>query len=139
MTSRLDISNQLEQDFKKIDAGRGYNLTPADIRRGLHKFNDFEVKPALAFALTGDEPDEDSDGRNTARWLNYMVYGYTDTSDMGNSDDIYKLLDDVEDFLLSTDNTYQSCTEIGEIEIIEGGVGVPINFFSLIFRIAYYS
>src|SRR5210317_1561631 len=103
MTSRLDISNQLEQDFKKIDAGRGYNLTPADIRRGLHKFNDFEVKPALAFALTGDEPDDDAD------------------------------------FLLSTDNTYQSCTEIGEIEIIEGGVGVPINFFSLIFRIAYYS
>jgi hypothetical protein len=128
MSSRLDISNQIEKDLKdSLQASRGYNFTPAEIKRGLHKFNDFSLKPSIGFSLVSDVPD----GIGSARIFTYVFYGYTDTSDWENSDDIYKLLEDIEDFMDSDDNTYKSCGYIQEINIVEGGTSQPVNSFEM--------
>jgi hypothetical protein len=136
MSTRLDIADQIGEDLKKIDAARGYNLTPADIKRGLHKWNDFAVKPAIGYTLIRDLPDEDS---SEARWMEWAIYGYVDTSSIGNSGDIYKLLDDIETLIESTDFFYVNCSDIQDIELFEGGVSTPINSLILRLRIAYYS
>ena len=128
MSTRLEISNTLESDMKEnIQASRGYNFTPSEIKRGLHRFNDFSLKPAIGFSLVNDVPD----GIGTARILTYVIYGYTDTSDWANSDDIYKLLDDVESFIGSEDNTFHYCSYVQEINVVEGGVSQPLNSFEL--------
>ena len=137
MSTRLDVANQIGEDLKKIDAAKGYNLTPAAVLRGLHKWNDFAVKPAIGYTLVRDLPDEDS---HTARWMEWAIYGYVDTSSIGNSGDIYKLLDDIETLIDSTDDFfYSNCSEIEDIELFEGGVSTPINSLILRLRIAYYS
>jgi hypothetical protein len=129
MTTRLDISNQIETDLKdKVQSSRGYNFTPSEIKRGLHRFNDFSLKPAVGFSLINDIPE----GSGEARKLTYVFYGYTDTSDWANSDDIYKLLADIEDFILSEeDNTFFKCAYIQEINVVEGGISQPLNSFEM--------
>jgi hypothetical protein len=128
MTTRLDISNQIEEDLKdSLKTTRGYNFTPAEIRRGVHKFNDFKIKPAIGFDFINEVPD----GIGVARIITYRFYGFTDTSQWSNSDDIYKLLEDIETFIESTDNTYHYCSYIQDIVMVEGGVSQPINRFEM--------
>lgn len=133
--NRLTILNQLEEDLKEIKSTRGYNFTPVEVARGLHKWNDFPVKPVIGFTHFRDEADEDADSGDIARWLYFYGYGYTETDGNGNTDDIHNLAQDFEDFLNSTDNTYTEETMIGDIEIKEGGVSDPVNAFIITFRI----
>jgi hypothetical protein len=139
MPTRLDVSNQIEADLKKIDTSHGYNVDVSEVKRGFNKWNDFQLKPAIGFILQRDIADEQSEGRDTVRWLEYFIYGYTDSSHIGNSDEIYKLLDDVETLLDSEDFFYKTCCEIGDVEVVEGGVSNPVNSFLLNIRIAYYT
>lgn len=138
MTERITILNQIEEDLNdKLKPTNGYNFQPASIKRGLHKWTDFPVKPAVCFTLVGDEPHELEEYGEGARWLMFFFYGYHVTDGMGKTDNIQNLAQDVEDFLASTDNTYVSDTMIGPLEVLEGGVSSPINSFILEVRILY--
>jgi hypothetical protein len=138
MTERLDIANQILTDLKdKIKVSRGYKTQPAKVVRGFYKWTDFILKPAIGFSMAGDIPDTESESGVVIRWFRVFFYGYASTDGAGKTDAIYDLLQDVEDFLMSADFTYYGNTEIGDIDIREGGVSDEINFFLMETRIAY--
>jgi hypothetical protein len=137
MATRLDIRQQILEDLSKIKVSRGYKHQPAQIVAGFYKWTDFIVKPAIGFSMAGDVPDEFSEAGQMIRWFKVFFYGYAQTDGAGNTNTIYEVLQDVEDFLSSTDFTYYNNTEIGDIDIREGGVSDPINFFLMETRIGY--
>ena len=138
MTERLDIITQIENDLKdKIKVSRGYKTEPAEIKRGFNKWTDFIVKPGIGFSMAGDEPDINSESGFIIRWFKVFFYGYAETDGAGNTDAIYNLLQDMEDFLMSSDFTYTGNVEILDIDIREGGASDQINFFLMETRIAY--
>lgn len=133
MSQRNIILNQLKTDMKnKISTANGYSTTPAEIRRGIHMFDDFSLKPAISFWNYRDEKYE-----ATIRQLYIYVYMYTDTDGLGDVDSIYDLADDVETFLYSTDHTNTNGTEVGDITIYEGGTSDPACLAQLEITIKY--
>ena len=138
MTERQDILDQILTDLQdKIKVSRGYKQQPVDIKRGMHKWNDFPIKPVVCFTMFRDEADEESESGEIMRWLSVYFYGYAETDGIGNTDQIQELAQDVENFLMSTDFSYTSKTLIADTEIKEGGVSDPVNSFLIETKIAY--
>jgi len=136
--TRMEILDQIEEDLKtKIIVTRGYNHTPVEVRRGLHKWTDFNDKPVVCFTVVRDEPDELSEAGSLARWIYIEFYGLAETDGLGETDVIHEVAQDVQNFLFSTDFTYTDVTEVGETLLKEGGVSDPINAFSISTRIMY--
>lgn len=141
MTVRKDILDNIESDLKdKIKSTRGYNITPVAVKRGVHKWNDFPVKPVIGFTMFRDEADEEALSGEIIRWISIYFYGYAETSGLegtGNTDQIHDLAQDMEDFLMSSDFRYTEQTLIGDTEIKEGGVSDRVNAFLIEARISY--
>lgn len=138
MTQRRTILDQIKTDIEdKWQANRGYNYTPIAVKRGNHKWNDFDVKPVICYSMFRDENDEDSEHGALVRWINLYIYGYADTDGNGNTDVIHDLAEDCENFLNSTDFTYTNNTLIGDTEIFEGGLSNPINSFLITIKVMY--
>lgn len=136
MSIRNDILKQLKTDLSKISTSRDYNTDPTEVRRGSYINEDFSIVPAISFRCY-DDRKKNLFGRTGIRWLHVYVYGYADTDGLENTDDIYELADDVEDFLYSTDWTYTDDTEVGDMIVIEGGIQDPHSTFQLEVRIKY--
>ena len=138
MSTRNDILETLKQDIEDhISSAQGYYIDVAEVKRGIHKWQDMINKPAIAFWNYKDESEGDF-GDDGARWLYIYLYGYTETDGMGNVDNIHKLAQSVEKFLFSSHSTYADETEIRDFIIYEGGVQDPSAQFRLEIRIAYY-
>ena len=137
MSIRNTILKALKSDLTKIQTSRDYNSDPVEIRRGIHLWEDFTMKPAISFWCYNDEKLNEFGGTGI-RYLNVYMYGYTDTDGLEDVDNIHNLADDVEDFLhSSTDWTYKKDTEVGDMVIYEGGVQDPASMFQLEIRIKY--
>lgn len=141
MTERLVICDQIESDLRNnLTSENGYEHTPVEIKRGIHKWDDFIVKPVVCFTLITDVPDEDNLDGFDARWIGFMFYIYSQTDGAGNTDQIFEMLEDLENFLQNeTDFTYSKQTLISDIEVKEGGSSDPINTAILAARIIYES
>jgi hypothetical protein len=141
MTERLDVLDQIQSDLRtNLHSGNDYNHTPAEIKRGIHKWDDFIVKPVVCYTMTGDRPDTENEYGEDARWMSFMFYIYSQTDGNGGTDQIFEMLEDLETFFQSTTHfTYSNQTLIGDIEIKEGGSSDPINTAIIQIQILYES
>ena len=141
MTTRLIVLNQIEQDLNdNLHSANDYNWTPAEIKRGIHKWDDFIVKPVICFTLTADRPDGDQEYGADARWLEIFFYIYAQTDGGETPIQIHEMLEDLENFLQNTEHfTYSNQTLIEDVEVLEGGSSSPINTAILQTRIIYES
>lgn len=141
MTTRLIVLDQVESDLKNnLHSANGYEHTPVEIKRGIYKWDDFIMKPVICFTLTQDVPaDEQQYGEDT-RWITLFFYIYAQTDGVGDTTQIFEMIEDLENFLQSTDHfTYSKQTLIGAIEVKEGGSSDPINTALLQAQIIYES
>ena len=66
--------------------------------------------------------------REDTRWMKVFFYIYAQTDGAGDTTQIFEMIEDLENFLQSTDHfTYANQTHIGDIEVLEGGTSNPIN------------
>ncbi len=141
MTTRLTVLNQIETDLNNnLHTANDYNWTPVEIKRGIHKWDDFIVKPVICFTLASDRADEDQEYGEDARWLEVFFYIYSQTDGSESPTQIHEMLEDLENFLQNTTHfTYSNQTLIGDIEVLEGGISSPVNTAILQTRIIYES
>jgi len=140
MTNRLTILDQIEADLNNsLTSEKDYQHTPVEIKRGIHKWDDFLVKPVVCFTLTADLPDDDNQYGEDARWLTIMFYIYSQTDGGGSTNQIHEMVDDLETFIQSDHFTYSDQTLILDIEVLEGGTSSPINTAIMQTRIIYES
>jgi hypothetical protein len=132
MSVRNNILKQLKTDLSKIKTSRDYLTDPAEVRRGIHMWEDFTIKPAISFWCYKDQKFE-----GTIRELFIYVYMYTDTDGLEDVDNIHNLADDVESFLYSSDHTYTDSTEVGDVVIYEGGIQDMASMAQLEITIKY--
>ena len=141
MTDRLTVLEQIETDVRNnLTSGNDYNHTPAEVKRGIHAWADFIVKPVVCFTMVADSPaDEQAYGEDT-RWMTLMFYIYSQTDGKGGTDQIFEMMEDLENFLQNTTHfTYSNQTLIGDIEVKEGGSSDPINTAIITIQVLYES
>ena len=141
MTTRLDVLDQILEDLKNnLTRANGYNHTPAEIKRGYYVWEDFLLKPAIGFSMDTDIPADDQLYGEDTRFISVFFYIYSQTDGAGNTDQIYEMLEDLENFFQSSDHfTYQEQILIEDAQLLEGGVSQPINTAILQTQILYES
>lgn len=138
MSERNTILKQLQTDItEKIKTTRGYSTDVATILRGIHLLDDIVMKPGIAFWAHGDKVHENTGGREQVRVIEATIFLYADTNGLGDVDVIHDFVDDVENFLYSTDWTYESSTYVDDIVIYEGGAQDSSAISTIDIRIFY--
>lgn len=110
----------------------------AEIRRGVHGYDEVANKPFLGASLESDDVDQeifDSTGTDQVRRMRVYIYCFMEVS-LDDYDKLYAMLDDVE-YFMKYDFTYKSNTYIKDINVIEGGVSAPASFFDMYIEILY--
>jgi len=142
MDQRNELLYQIETDIKeKLTKVNGYNFTPAVVKRGIHSWNDFQIKPAICFTFIDEKPYESGNYQKTysnidTKEIRLMFYGYND-SEYGNSDMIFTMAADMETFLKSSDMTENEDMIVNGLEIKEAGSSDPINSFLMDVSLIY--
>lgn len=141
MTDRLTVLEQIESDVRNnLHSGNDYNHTPAEVKRGIHKWDDFIVKPVVCFTMTADAPADEQAYGEDARWMTLVFYIYSQTDGNGGTDQIFEMMEDLENFFQNTTHfTYSNQTLIGDIEVKEGGTSDPINTALITIQVLYES
>jgi hypothetical protein len=122
-TTRKTIIDQLKSDLEtKITVANGYNSDVVEVRPSVCMWEDLQLKPALSFWAYEDEIEDHLMGGIKLRILKINVYSYTNTDGITDTNRIYDLVEDVENFLKSSDNTYRKETVMGKSVIYTGGV-----------------
>jgi len=142
--NRKDIMIQIKSDLEdNLTTANSYAIQPVVVKQGVHMWNDFKGRmPSVHFTIINDEPYEDEfpstySDNDSARVINIIFYGYATTSGAGDSETIYDMSTDIENFLLSEHFSYADNILLGKMEILEGGVSSPICAFNLETRIIY--
>lgn len=122
-TTRKAIVDQLKSDLEtKITVANGYKTDIVEVRPAICMWEDLQLKPAISFWAYEDDIEEHLMGGVKQRSLSIYVYSYTNTDGITDTNKIYDLVEDVEKFLKSSDNTYRKETVIGKSVIYTGGV-----------------
>jgi hypothetical protein len=137
MGYRLDIINNIKSDFENnLTIENNYNVEPAQVIIGIPRPETINQYPTLCIYLINDVIVQETLDGSRERVANIIIIGYTN-----NVEDIYKLSEDVEKFLYSTDFTYGNNTmlsETGSTFSIGGSTeATGVNMFDLQFEINY--
>lgn len=142
MTTRNTILNKIKDELKtNIKVTNGYSFTPVVVRRGVYSYSDLKNKvPALCFTFIQEAPYEDGKYPTTyddidTKAMSLMFYGFANTNDGMSSDKIFEMVEDVENFLTSSNFTYNEDLKIDNIEVKEGGPNDLILTFLMEVRI----
>lgn len=138
MSTRMTIINQLKTDLEdSVKSSRGYYNDLVEVNLGIYNFDYYSQYPAVAYWAYSDSKDEEYLDDNRHRLLSFLIYGYHETDGLSDYNPIYKLAEDVEKFLMSTDWTYSDCTLLEEVVITVGGVDNQRCMFDLRFQVQY--
>lgn len=142
MADRNLVLNTIKEELKdNIKVTNGYSFTPIAVRRGVYAYNDLKGKmPALCFTFVKENPYEDDiypvtyDDIDT-KAISLIFYGYASSNDMIDNDKIFNMVADVENFITSSDFTYNDRLKIDNIEVKEAGPGDLVQSFIMEVRI----
>ncbi len=136
MSQRNTVIEQHKTDLQLIHTSNGYVTDVRKVLRGIHFPEDLSERPAIAFWCEGSEPQYDRFSTARTRRLTITLWAYVDCKP-----DDYEKLDnisaDIEKFLESSDNTYETETIIGSMRFYEGGSADPIGILEMEYTIDY--
>ena len=121
MLNRTNILDTLEAELNDylLGCGEDYMLGAAEVIRGIKLFDEALNKPAVCFNCNGESfRVKTYDGG--VKTLEILIYGYVETYNL--TDDIHKLLRDVEYFLCN-DFSYKNRVYIRDSKIKESNDG----------------
>jgi hypothetical protein len=134
---RESILNQLQIDFKNnFSSNNGYKVDIIDCIQGVADFDSIEQYPTIGFVLNSDEILSEDLGMYRVRILNVIIYGVNEI-EYNNVSPLYVLIEEIEKFLLSEHWTYNSNTNLGNVEIYAGGIDKLRGYFTLEIKVTY--
>jgi hypothetical protein len=135
---RSVIINQFKTDMvDSIKSSRGYDSDLSEVKLGIVSFDYFAQRPAIGYWMFMDTKDDEYLDDDRHRMLNFIIYGYADTDGLDDFNPIYKLADDIEKFLMSTDWTYTEDSLLGDIVVTVGGIDNQRCMFDLVMQVQY--
>lgn len=138
ITTRKTILNDLKDELEiNLNQTSGYDTTVLEVKSGIYLFEDFQMRPAISFWGYQDKVIEYLMGHNKIRKLYIYLYCFSDTDGITNTDNIYKLINDVEVFLASDQFTYSNEVTIDQTTIYPGGVQDQSSIGLIEFNINY--
>ena len=138
MATRKTIIDQIKTDVENtVKSANGYNSDTVEVRIGVYDPSEFTQLPSIGFWIVEDEIIDDMMDDSILRKLNMICYMYADSDGYNSYEVLYKLFDDIEKFLYSTDWTYNSGTQLGRLIISYGGVDEQIGMGVLNFQVTY--
>jgi len=122
-TTRRTIIDQFKLDLQEnLNVASGYNTDVTEVRNGIYLWEDFSLKPSIAYWAYKDEIEGYEQGtRSRYRLLYFYIYCYHSTDGLTNTSDIYDMVEDVENFLESSHFTYSDDVILGDSIIYTGG------------------
>lgn len=134
------VLNQLLDDFKdKFNNETRINVNQFKI--GEYMWEDFKIKPAISFQgdrVTIDTEHKIMGGHYYKEIMITLDIFMENQVHLEIHEDIYKLKDQVEDFIRSSDWTFKSSTALGEEAIIYiGSPSDPVKQARLTFSVIY--
>jgi len=137
MIKRQDIMTQLAADLNSnFTVANGYSKV-YEFRVGVYDPDQFPSLPSVGLWMDIDTAEEDLMDDAIFRRLNLILYGHVDSDLMNQYVKFYTLISDLEQFLYSTDSTYQKNTILGDVSIIYGGATSQTAMFRINFAILY--
>ncbi len=137
MTTRLSIIEQLISDLRTHLKPPAYQTKIYKARVGVYDPEEFTSLPAIGIWVLDDNPEDDLMDDAIFREMNMLIYGHMDANDMDSYTNFYKLIEDIEAFLYSTDNSIYQNTTIGKLTIDYGGASEQVATFVYNFSIKY--
>lgn len=138
MSTRKTILDSIKTWLEAITTGNGYNITVAEVRRGIHFEGDLPNRPALCF-WNDKGPKEDLAGGQCRRTLHLWIWGYIDIQP-DNYDNLDNLVEDVEACLNDSHADWPpgvTEVEITDAAYYEGGASDPAGIFEMEASIVY--
>lgn len=125
MSERNDILTQLMTDLNKIKVSRSYKTEVSKIVRG--NINNIQTNtkefPAIYVWFFDDDREEEFFGGDLLRNLSVRISGVLEhieyPGDRPEVDRIHDFVDDIEDFVRSSDWTHQLKTLVGKVQVLE--------------------
>lgn len=137
-TTRKDVLETLKEDLnKKLSVANGYNTEIQDIRIGMYVYEDFNILPAISFYCDVDEIEDYLMGRTRVRLMNIDLWLWSKSDGISNTTGIYDFIDDIENFLTSSDFTFSEDLIMGTTEIYVGGVQDQAQIGLIKFQVRY--
>ena len=137
MITPNEIIAALKTDMEAyIKSSLGYNTDPL-IKYGIYPYTEVELTPpTVCYSDIGIELIEGFGDMGHA-WLNILVYGYSDSDGIDNTNTIRNLASDVLHFIY-IDFSYTDGTEIvSNVDIFGSGATQPASLFTLEIRVKY--
>ena len=121
-TTRKTIIDTFKQDLQDhLNVQSGYENNIAEVRSGIYLYEDFSIKPAISIWAYKDVVEEYMMGKNKIRNLLIYIYCFAPTDGITDTNNIYSLVEDIENFLESEHFTYNPDVIIGDSTIYPGG------------------
>lgn len=134
------IINQLKQDFETKFNSDNSRVNLLDVKIGTWSWDNMELKPSIAINPHMTSTVEKLMGNKYIRRCDIDIdifcnYNYDIDNDW---QDIYKLREQIESFLKSTDNTYRGGMELGDEQAIYiGDATDPVAISRIVIGIKY--
>lgn len=128
---RSTILTTLVTDLGKIQAGGGYDTSVLEVRRGIFEAHECLNFPSIMLTAIAATRVAQTFGSLGAREHHIILRGYVQITTPGDYTELDNLVADILQWTRSVDNTYSSKTEVGNIEIYEGGPSDPVGICQL--------
>lgn len=136
ISTRREILSALKTCLEGITTDNDYQVTVAEVKRGIHFVDDMRNRPGLCF-WSDKGPRRDETNEQSERDLHIWIWGYVDVQP-GNYDELDKLVADVETRLMTRSAwAYRDDTKIGELNTYEGGASDPVGVFEMEVTVNY--